>query len=543
LILDDEKLIRPDANDESSVEYVYNNEKEISFFGMVKALKEKMIDELTEAKARKAKSKLRKVDTITSTITMGVLVIYVIEFGRFQVSDMVSTSFNHVLRSIMLIANGFQCWVLYYHYIYTLEMMKILKQKHPKETLKSSGMLRGYIIECIISMIICPPFVDTKFSLAQMKGFITLSIDGICFSVCLLKSYSLLRLPEQYIKWTDETSSRICKKHKCKADIMFLIKCEFNRRPYFLVIVSFFIIAALCGYGMRTYEATYFTLDLDGQISGGNSYFELIINCFWFMVVTMMTVGFGDGFPVTHIGRIIALVGCIIGTMIVSLMLVALSNTAALSIAETRVFTEVDRRERMDHITTKSAIFLLYIFEVYILNKEILEEQETLEVETPESSEKEKDHTGSHDKSQANENGDAEEVFSNNLKEDEKGPQMIISPKFRELLFKRFGLFSISNSMAQEISYDFKRFEMLSSTAEDTVLKLNEGGINRTRKVFEVFKNAKRVSELCGQIIAHQRSINDSMDHVITHQNCLRSFITNLNDFFREELEAEAEGA
>ena len=546
LIAEDEKLLRPgDADDESVEEYEYQNTKKLSFFGLVKALKENITNELTQAKARKAKSKLRKVDTITSSITMAVLIIYMIEFGNFQTNGLVSTSLNHVLRSAMLIANGFQCYVLYYHYIYSLDMMKILKQKHPKETLKSSGMLRGYIIECIISMIICPPFVDSHFSLSQMKGYLVLSIDGICFSVCLLKSYSLLRLPEQYIKWTDETSSAICKKNKCKADIMFLIKCEFNRRPYFLVIMAFFAIAGLMGYAMRTYEATYYTLDLDGQISGNNSFFELVLNCFWFMIVTMMTVGFGDGYPVTHFGRIIALVGCLMGTMIVSLMLIALSNTSSLSIAETRVFTEVDRRERMENITTKSAIFLLYIFEVYILNKEIVEEQDNLELDQPDPPEKDNTEQGEEkdQKADTEKQEDGKEPPDGDIsKAQEDDGSLIITEKFRALLFKRFGLFSISNNMAKEISYDFRRFEMLSSTAEDTVLKLNEGGIKRTEKVFDVFNNATKVSELCKEIIQHQRSINESMDHVITHQNCLKAFITQLNEYFREELEAEADG-
>ena len=61
------------------------------------------------------------------------------------------------------------------------------------------------------------------------------------------------------------------------------------------------------------------------------------------MMVTMTTVGYGDGFPLTHVGRTITFMGCILGTLMVSLMVVSLNNTSKLSIGELRVFNELIR--------------------------------------------------------------------------------------------------------------------------------------------------------------------------------------------------------
>ena len=330
----------PDLEEE---EKPYDNYKSLDFFKLVKAVKKKALFEVTNNKLRVVKDKLRKVDTITSMITISVLVMYTVEFENYNANGLKSTFFNHSLRAIMIISNGFACYVLNYHYKYLLETYKILKLKHPSETLRSSGLFRGFLIECIISMVICPPFLDFSFNLPQMQGMITISIESICYTVCLFKSYTLLRLPEQYIKWTDDVSSSICKKNKCKADVGFLIKCEFNRRPYIVVITSFLIVTILLGFLVRAYESTYYRETPNGIII--NDYFKLFFNCFWFMVVTMMTVGYGDGYPLSHLGRIIAFIGCVLGTMIVSLMVVSLQNTSALTIAEQRVYTEVDRTE------------------------------------------------------------------------------------------------------------------------------------------------------------------------------------------------------
>lgn len=478
-----------DEEDEDSSlfkEYEYQNTKNIDFFGLVKAMKRRAADQVINEKIKVVKKKLRKVDTILSLFSLTVLFVYSIEFEIFNSNQRVSSAANHVLRTLMFITNGINCYVLYFHYKYQLEMYKILKLKHPKETFKSSGLLQNYIGECCIMMIICPPGLDAWFYLPQMKGNIKVSIEAICYSVCLFKSYSLLRLPEQYSRWTNESSSAICKKNKCKADVGFLIKAEFVYRPYIIVIGSFMFVTFLLGFLIRAYESTYEARTESG--TNKNDYFKGFINCFWFMVVTMMTVGFGDGYPLSHVGRIISLFACILGTLIVSLMVVSLQNTSALTIAEMRVYNEVDRLEKLDEIKERAAAMLHDMFEVYIMNKKVKELSK-----------------------------DASKV-----------------KEFEKLIFERFGLFSKASSTSKDILSSLKKFEMLSSTAEDTILKLNEGGIKKTEDLFISMSNAERIHKQCSKIIADQLEINNNIEQVIKNQNCLASFLTKFNDFLRE---------
>lgn len=50
-------------------------------------------------------------------------------------------------------------------------------------------------------------------------------------------------------------------------------------------------------------------------------------NALWLVLMTITTVGYGDYFPHTFIGRIIILIVAIWGTFIVSMMVVVVSNT------------------------------------------------------------------------------------------------------------------------------------------------------------------------------------------------------------------------
>lgn len=68
-----------------------------------------------------------------------------------------------------------------------------------------------------------------------------------------------------------------------------------------------------------------------------------ISNSIWLTIITMTTVGYGDFFPRTIIGRTID-VGLIIwGIFIVSLMVVVLTNTLNMDLSEKRALTVLNR--------------------------------------------------------------------------------------------------------------------------------------------------------------------------------------------------------
>ena len=54
----------------------YENKKGINFFGLVRAMKKKATESIINAQVKVVKSKLRKVDTFNSIITLSVLVLY-----------------------------------------------------------------------------------------------------------------------------------------------------------------------------------------------------------------------------------------------------------------------------------------------------------------------------------------------------------------------------------------------------------------------------------------------------------------------------------
>lgn len=60
----------------------------------------------------------------------------------------------------------------------------------------------------------------------------------------------------------------------------------------------------------------------------------------WLIVITMTTVGFGEGFPATHLGRFIGVIACLIGILLVSSMVVSMTLTSEFTQEESKVIAK-----------------------------------------------------------------------------------------------------------------------------------------------------------------------------------------------------------
>ena len=80
----------------------------------------------------------------------------------------------------------------------------------------------------------------------------------------------------------------------------------------------------------------YSILDRPYQYVSGINW-DYVWNGLWCIVAIMTTVGYGELYPKTHLGRLIGIIAAVIGAFLVSLMVVAMSNSSSLSSAEERV--------------------------------------------------------------------------------------------------------------------------------------------------------------------------------------------------------------
>ena len=112
----------------------------------------------------------------------------------------------------------------------------------------------------------------------------------------------------------------------CHASYNFSIKCLMNQQPLTIMNYAFLMVLIMGGYGLMIWERP-----LQEDIFG--SY----INCIWNAVITMTTVGYGDFNAQTIFGRITAVIICLWGVLLVSIMVVSLTNLTELNTQEQKV--------------------------------------------------------------------------------------------------------------------------------------------------------------------------------------------------------------
>ena len=66
--------------------------------------------------------------------------------------------------------------------------------------------------------------------------------------------------------------------------------------------------------------------------------FNSLSNCIWTVIITMATVGYGDYFPISNLGRTIGILACLWGVFIVSIFVVTLNNLLEFSKSEEKSY-------------------------------------------------------------------------------------------------------------------------------------------------------------------------------------------------------------
>ena len=99
--------------------------------------------------------------------------------------------------------------------------------------------------------------------------------------------------------------------------------------------------------------------------------FDSIWNAWWCMILTMTTVGYGDIYPLTVLGRSASIVACIIGVFVVSMIMSKLQELIKLDSDEQQAFDEImneAKRKENDKIKEQLMNYFI-IFRIAVFRK------------------------------------------------------------------------------------------------------------------------------------------------------------------------------
>ena len=135
----------------------------------------------------------------------------------------------------------------------------------------------------------------------------------LCFMIFFRLIY-IIKVSLNLSLYTDPRSQRVCSIYGTDAGYAFAMKAIMKNSSWLILMTTMPVTLISFSYQLRLFERHV------------NPSFENITTSMWCMTITMLTVGYGDVYPKSHMGRLIGIVIAVWGAFYVSLFVVALNN-------------------------------------------------------------------------------------------------------------------------------------------------------------------------------------------------------------------------
>lgn len=136
------------------------------------------------------------------------------------------------------------------------------------------------------------------------------------------KNFGFMGVLLTYSKYMRPRSFRISEMYGSNSGSIFALRAIFKESPFSVVLAVFSTSILIFSFAFRVAE---------WQVYGSSGAGTVYSNMVWMTMITMTTVGYGDIVPQTPIGRIIGSLCVTWGALLLSVMVVVLTNAFSLN--------------------------------------------------------------------------------------------------------------------------------------------------------------------------------------------------------------------
>jgi hypothetical protein len=279
-----------------------------------------------------------------------------------EIQSKSSESIIYVTNCFCFITSIF-LWITYaYEHFINCRIFFLRKNLPERIWRKKSDQIIELLIKLLINLLHPTPFfigIDVEIFNEKYNYKAVHSINSIMTVFCLIRLWCFFKFYLIYSDYFSPRSQRICQMNNFETSLNFSMKANMSKAPQNAYLILFLIILGFCSYSLRIFERV-----LD-EVSGQN--FSSFWNTIWSLIITMTTVGYGDYFPSSFLGRLIGIMACTCGIFLISMLIVTISNLLELTPIEENVFKIIRRiklTQEKDEIASKFVTkYLKYMVE------------------------------------------------------------------------------------------------------------------------------------------------------------------------------------
>ncbi|CAG9331683.1 unnamed protein product [Blepharisma stoltei] len=214
--------------------------------------------------------------------------------------------------------------------------LNVIKRRKPLKKKSTFNIVR--ILEIIMLLVFPYPFMHAGIPMPFRWQYETLTVcytlSEIFYVIMFGRFIFLLRALANFAPYEDHLARRYCERNNVKANVRFSFKCILKQHPLYMVayvigIPTIFILGSL----VRIFERPL--IDLSGQD------YQNPLNALWLMFTTMATIGYGDFYPISFFGRMICVLGFLLGALIFSTIIVAVDGQITLNNNQSKAFLSI----------------------------------------------------------------------------------------------------------------------------------------------------------------------------------------------------------
>lgn len=202
------------------------------------------------------------------------------------------------------------------------------KYINKRDNFFNTSLWKTLLIDILIALphpnIFCDDIYTTTSAYWNLIE-VVYEINDILVVLTLCRIATLIRMIYAVSVYYSDKADRVSKMMGYHLNTFFSIKCLILKHPIRMLGVITILLITMLAIMIHIVE---------GPI---NQDYRGLYNCFWNLLVTMFTVGYGDMYPRTSLGRLIIVLCAFFGIILISLITISLQRSLALKDRERTV--------------------------------------------------------------------------------------------------------------------------------------------------------------------------------------------------------------
>ena len=219
-----------------------------------------------------------------------------------------------------------------------------------EETVLKARNIGNFLTHCF--MVLIQPYVfinNVEFDLKRGSSSSRSKINYILFcGFIVIRYWYVIKFLIISSYYYSPRMQRFASMYQTELNLAFALKCILKSNPVVCLLIMFSSNVFMGGYMIRIWERY-------GSVNP-NSAFDSYQNCCWYAFITMCTVGYGDYFAGSSLGRLMTCFVAIFGVFIMSTLTVVMTDNFTFRGGELKAYNmlkQIELNERLDQIRKK----------------------------------------------------------------------------------------------------------------------------------------------------------------------------------------------